>query len=61
MDISAGDVVAARMSMADGASLVGHCRIGKDSQVDARAASTTEVKAQAQAQAQPQQAAAVRK
>jgi cytoskeletal protein CcmA (bactofilin family) len=52
-----GDVVAARMSMGDGASFVGHCRIGKDAQEGARAASTTEVKAQSQAQP----AAAVRK
>lgn len=41
-----GDVVAARMSMADGAAIVGHCRIGVDAgdSAAARAASATEVK-----------------
>jgi cytoskeletal protein CcmA (bactofilin family) len=41
-----GDVVAARMSMADGAAIIGHCRIGVngDSGGSSRATSTTEVK-----------------
>lgn len=42
-----GDVVAARMSMADGAAIVGHCRIGVNGEADSgssRATSTTEVK-----------------
>ncbi len=37
-----GDIVASRMSMADGASIVGHCRIGVNGAEKAR--STTEVK-----------------
>ena len=40
-----GDVVAARMSMADGASIDGHCRIGVDNKAPAKAASSTEMKA----------------
>ena len=43
-----GDIVAARMSMADGASIVGHCRIGVNGQADSpKSVTTTEVKAQA--------------
>ena len=37
-----GDIVASRMSMADGASIVGHCRIGVNG--SEKATSTTEVK-----------------
>lgn len=52
-----GDIVAARMTMAEGASIDGHCRIG----VKAGVASATEVKPTAHAQAQPQTPAAARK
>ena len=38
-----GDIVASRMSMADGASIVGHCRIGVSAGND-KATSTTEIK-----------------
>jgi len=46
-----GDVVAARMIMADGASIDGHCRIGVNGQ--ARTTTTTEVKPAAQSANQP--------
>lgn len=52
-----GDITAARMTMADGASIDGHCRIGVNGSAGSRpAASSAEVKPQQQQQ--PQQAAA---
>jgi cytoskeletal protein CcmA (bactofilin family) len=48
-----GDVVAARMTMVDGASIDGYCRIGLNGKAPAqagRSAATTEVKGAAQAQ-----------
>lgn len=52
-----GDISAIRMSMADGASIDGHCRIGVS---QGKGSSATEVKPNAQAQ-QQQQAVAARK
>lgn len=49
-----GDITAARMTMADGASIDGHCRIGVNGSAS-RATSSAEVKPQQQGQ--PQQAA----
>ena len=40
-----GDIVASRMSMADGASIVGHCRIGVNGETGGKASSAAEVKA----------------
>ncbi len=49
-----GDVVAKRMTMADGATLEGHVRIGfNDEGEKGRAGSTTEMKPQAQVSARP--------
>jgi cytoskeletal protein CcmA (bactofilin family) len=53
-----GDIVAARMTMADGASIDGHCRIGVNGQ--AKGSTTTEVKSAATTVNNPQ-AAAVKK
>ncbi len=60
-----GDITAARMTMADGASLDGHCRIGAGNAgkgSSSSGASTSEVKpagqSQGQSQSQPQRAAA---
>ena len=53
-----GDIVAARMTMADGASIDGHCRIGVNGQ--AKGSTSTEVKPAASASPNPQ-AAAVKK
>lgn len=52
-----GDIVAARMTMADGASIDGHCRIGVNGQSGGRssASTTAEVKPSS-GQAQPQTA-----
>jgi cytoskeletal protein CcmA (bactofilin family) len=47
-----GDVVAARMSMADGSSINGYCRIGKNGQGAAKSTQSTEVKPAAQPQQQ---------
>ncbi|MHC5025891.1 MAG: bactofilin family protein [Planctomycetota bacterium] len=44
-----GDIVASRMSMADGASIVGHCRIGVSA--NDKATSTTEIKRSSAARA----------
>jgi cytoskeletal protein CcmA (bactofilin family) len=52
-----GDVTAARMVMADGASIDGHCRIGVNGQ-PGRTGSTTEAKPTAQQHQQAQQAGA---
>lgn len=50
-----GDVTAARMVMADGASIDGHCRIGVNGQArSAAGAATTEVKPAGQQQQQQQ-------
>jgi cytoskeletal protein CcmA (bactofilin family) len=49
-----GDITAARMTMADGASIDGHCRIGVNGAASKGATSSAEVKPQQQ----PQQAAA---
>ncbi len=44
-----GDVVAARMSMADGAAIVGHCRIGVNGEVaSGKPGATAEVKTTSQ-------------
>lgn len=51
-----GDVTAARMVMADGASIDGHCRIGVNGQ-HGRTGTTTETKPTAQQQQQQQQQA----
>lgn len=56
--VIAGDITAARMTMADGASIDGHCRIGVNGAASKPAASAAEVKPQAQPQQQPQQAVA---
>jgi cytoskeletal protein CcmA (bactofilin family) len=49
-----GDVVAARMSMSEGASIEGHCRIGVNGQARGGAtATTTEVKPTGQTQPVP--------
>ncbi len=52
-----GDVVASRMSMADGATLDGHVRIGLDGDAAAKAGATAEMKPTAQ----PQRAVAAKK
>ena len=53
-----GDIVAARMVMAEGASINGHCHIGPNGQatVPGKPASVAEAKPAAPAQAKPQQA-----
>ena len=53
-----GDIVAARMIMAEGASINGHCHIGPNGQATApgKPASVAEAKPPLQAQAKPQQA-----
>ena len=43
----AGDITAARMTMAEGASINGHCRIGPNGQAGAKAVTATEPKMQA--------------
>ncbi len=54
-----GDITAARMTMADGASLDGHCRIGAGNTGKAGSgASTSEVKPAGQSQPQQQRATA---
>lgn len=50
-----GDITAARMTMADGASIDGHCRIGVNEQSGSRSASSS---AEVKPQGQSQQAAA---
>jgi cytoskeletal protein CcmA (bactofilin family) len=51
-----GDITAARMTMADGASLDGHCRIGIDGKSSTRSAgASAEVKPAADGKAQPQE------
>jgi cytoskeletal protein CcmA (bactofilin family) len=56
-----GDVVAARMSMADGASIDGHCRIGVNGKTPEKASTSTEVKGQSTPATQsPQPAVAKR-
>lgn len=47
-----GDITAARMIMAEGASIDGHCRIGVNGQT--RSATTTETKPAAQSASSPQ-------
>lgn len=56
-----GDVIAARMVMADGASIEGHCRIGVNGNAAARTTTTTEVKPAAQPQAATAQPQPVKK
>jgi cytoskeletal protein CcmA (bactofilin family) len=53
--IITGDITAARMTMADGASIDGHCRIGVNGTSGSRSASAS---AEVKPQGQPQQAAA---
>jgi len=57
--IVTGDIVAARMTMAEGASINGHCRIGPNGQVPAsgRPASTAEAKPTSDSKAPQQQQA----
>ena len=54
-----GDIVAARMIMAEGASIDGHCRIGVNGQT--RSGSTTEPKITVQSQSASQQAQTAKK
>jgi len=55
-----GDITAARMSMVDGASIDGHCRIGVDGQAG-RGSSSTELKNAGQPQVQGQPNPAIKK
>ena len=50
--IVAGDIIAARMTMAEGASIIGHCRIGPNGQgaTPGKPVTTTEAKPAQQAQ-----------
>lgn len=52
--IISGDIVAARMTMAEGASINGHCRIGPNGQQTSKAGSTTETKPAGQESQQAQ-------
>jgi len=55
-----GDISAARMTMADGASIDGHCRIGVNGHAG-KSSANTEVKPAAQSQQQQQQQVAAAK